>query len=239
MTRRKRTDFHETYTEPEAAPPSERSTGLVFAAVSAIVGAVFWRDMTVLAVCAALCLTFVILSLAAPALLRPLNLAWFRFSLVLNRIVNPVILGLMFLVAILPFGLIMQLWRDWLTQTERQFNALFNEAMGSEAFARSLGGYLELSAVFQRMLAEGMERYLTVMNMPSRSNVVALGETLRAIEGRLASIEETLQIAAEAADGGGRREAPPSEPARTRRPPGVPAAEETREEEAIPEELRR
>ena len=106
------TDFHESYAEPEPAPPSERSTGLVFAAVSAIAGAVFWRDMTVLAVCAALCLAFVILSLAAPALLRPLNLAWFRFSLVLNRIVNPVILGLMFLVAILPFGLIMQLVRD-------------------------------------------------------------------------------------------------------------------------------
>ena len=107
-----RKDFHETYIEQEGEPPSERSTGLVFAAVSAIVGAVFWRDMTVLAICAALCLGFIVVSLAAPALLRPLNLAWFRFSLLLNRIVNPIVLGLMFLAAIVPFGLIMRLWRD-------------------------------------------------------------------------------------------------------------------------------
>ncbi|MFQ5626747.1 MAG: hypothetical protein ACE5FM_08865, partial [Methyloligellaceae bacterium] len=42
----------------------------------------------------------------------PLNLAWFRFSLLLNRIVNPIVLGLMFLAAIVPFGLIMRLWHD-------------------------------------------------------------------------------------------------------------------------------
>jgi len=107
-----RKDFHETYIEQEVTPPSERSTGLVFAAVSALIGAVFWRDMTVLAVCAVLCLGFIVMSLAAPALLRPLNLLWFRFSLLLNRIVNPVILGLMFLIAIVPYGLIMRMWCD-------------------------------------------------------------------------------------------------------------------------------
>jgi hypothetical protein len=135
---------------------------------------------------------------------------------------------------------IMQLWREWLTQSERQFNAFFNEAMNTEAFARTAGGYMEMYAGFQRMLAEGMQRYLSFINVPSRSDVVGLGETLRAIEGRLAHIEETLQIAAAAVDAGERGPAPASEPARTRRPPGVPAAEEARAEApAIPEELRR
>ena len=105
-------DFHESYVEDEVGPPPERSTGFVFAAVSAIAGIIFRENLTVLAVCAALCLGFLAVSLAKPALLRPLNLVWFRFSRLLNKIVNPIILGLMFLIAIVPFGLILRIWSD-------------------------------------------------------------------------------------------------------------------------------
>lgn len=104
--------FHEAYVEEDIPPPSERATGLVFAVVSAIVGAIFWRNGTVLAVCAVLCVGFTLVSLTAPRLLKPLNRLWFRFSLLLHKIVNPIILGIMFLVAIVPFGLMMRIWRD-------------------------------------------------------------------------------------------------------------------------------
>ena len=107
-----RKDFHETYVEGEVPPPSERSTGFVFAAVSAIVGVIFRDNLVVLGVCAALCLGFLAVSLIAPRLLGPLNILWFRFALLLHKIVNPIILGLMFLVAIVPFGLMMRIWRD-------------------------------------------------------------------------------------------------------------------------------
>ncbi len=133
---------------------------------------------------------------------------------------------------------IIQLWRDWLTQSERQFNAFFNEAMNTETFARSVGGYMEVNAAFQRMVSEGMQRYLTFVNMPSRGDVTSLGETLRSIEDRLARIEEMLQIAAGVSmgerDAGLRRE-----PLRTRKSPFSAAAESGAEEWAIPEELRR
>lgn len=134
---------------------------------------------------------------------------------------------------------IMQLWRRWLTESERQFNAFASEAMNTEAFARTVGGYVEMYAAFQRMLAEGMQRYLSFINVPSRSDVIGLGETMRSIEGRLARIEETLQMAAEAVDAGERGPARVSEPARTRVPPGVPTAEEARAEApVIPEQTR-
>lgn len=107
-----RRDFHESYAEEAVAPPSERATGLVFAAVAAIAGAVFYANVLVLAVCAGLCLGLIAVSAFRPALLRPVNRAWFRFSLLLSRIVNPVVLGLMYALAILPFGLVMRLWRD-------------------------------------------------------------------------------------------------------------------------------
>ncbi|MEJ0095025.1 MAG: hypothetical protein WDN46_16880 [Methylocella sp.] len=39
-----------------------------------------------------------------PDWLTPLNRAWFKLGLLLNRIVNPVIMGLMFFVAVTPLG---------------------------------------------------------------------------------------------------------------------------------------
>ena len=38
-----KTNFHESYTQSEIKPPSERSTGLVFGAVAVLV-AVLWRS---------------------------------------------------------------------------------------------------------------------------------------------------------------------------------------------------
>ena len=133
---------------------------------------------------------------------------------------------------------ILQLWRQWLTESERQFNAFSQDAMNSEAFARSVGGFMEMYAALQRVTAEGMQRYLTFVNMPSRNDVVGLAETLRSIEGRLARIEETLQIAAAAVDADVRGPAPISEPPRTRRPEGMPFPERP-DWAPIPEELRR
>ena len=137
----------------------------------------------------------------------------------------------------------MQAWREWLTQTERQFNGFFAEAMNQEQFARGVGSYMEMTASFQRMMGETMQRYLTFMNMPSRNDVTDLGETLLSIEGRLAQIEEMLQIAAEAVDLDEEREAPRPEPARTRTPASyaapAPAATLPPAAKPVPEGLRR
>lgn len=86
--------------------------GTVFAVVSAIIAYVFRDNFTVLAIAGSACVVFAGLAFVAPALLRPLNLVWFRFSLLLHRIVNPIILGLMFVLAIVPFGIAMRIWRD-------------------------------------------------------------------------------------------------------------------------------
>lgn len=134
---------------------------------------------------------------------------------------------------------IVQLWRDWLTQSERQVNSFFSDALGQEASGRTMAGYMELYVGLQRLLAEAMQRYLQFVNMPSRADVVSLGETLRSIEDRLGRIEETLQIAAQAVDARV-YEAPAAEPSRTRQPPVFANGEEPRLSAApIPEELRR
>ena len=137
-----------------------------------------------------------------------------------------------------------QLWRDWLTQSERQVNQFLGETLNQDVSARGVAGFMEMYATLQRLLAEGMQRYLAFVNMPSRNDVTGLGETLRSIEDRLARIEETLQIAAAAVDSR-ERSTPAYEPARTRQAPVFPDVPEgipsfnRGNSTVIPEELRR
>lgn len=112
-----------------------------------------------------------------------------------------------------------QLWRDWLTETERQWNGFFNDVMGTDSFGRFLGGYMEIYSTMQRLVAQNMERSLTTLNVPSRSDIVELSERLSNVEERLASIESSLKTLAEAA---GQSTGPASvtqlRPRRTRKP---------------------
>jgi len=56
-----------------------------------------------------------------------------------------------------------QLWRNWLTETERQWNAFFNDVMGTDSFGRFLGGYMEIYGTFQRLVAQNLERSLSTL----------------------------------------------------------------------------
>ena len=117
-----------------------------------------------------------------------------------------------------------QLWRNWLVDTERQWNAFFNDVMGTDSFGRFLGGYMEVYSTVQRLVAQNMERSLSTLNVPSRSDIVELSERLGGVEERLAAIESNLRALAEAVGH-------PSQPAavtqirprRTRRPRNQPA----------------
>jgi hypothetical protein len=105
-------NFHESFSQGEIKPPSERATGLVFAVMAAIIAAIWRETPAVLLSGATMALFFVAASLLAPALLKPLNMLWFQFSLLLHRIVNPVVMFILFAIAIIPGGLLMRIWYD-------------------------------------------------------------------------------------------------------------------------------
>ena len=99
-----RTNFHESYAGSEIKPPSERSTGLLFAAVAVIV-AVLWRNSpTVLWVALGMAAMLAAVSLIAPTLLKPMNILWFQFGLLLHRVVNPIVMFAIFAVVFVPAG---------------------------------------------------------------------------------------------------------------------------------------
>jgi hypothetical protein len=117
-----------------------------------------------------------------------------------------------------------QLWRNWLTETERQWNGFFNDVMGTDSFSRLLGGYMETYSAFQRLLSHNMERSLATFNVPTRSDIGDLSERLSSVEERLSSIESSLRTLAEAV---GHPTQPAAvtqlRPRRTRRPPRQPS----------------
>lgn len=93
------------------APGSPRQFGVVMAVFFAILASIaLWRAAWGwLALWTALTAAFGIAALAAPRSLEPLNRLWFRFGLLLHRIINPLVMGLMFFVVITPIGLLMRM----------------------------------------------------------------------------------------------------------------------------------
>src|SRR4051812_25859696 len=90
-------------------PGSERSFGLVFAAFFTVLAAHrAWtgQDYLWLAVAA---IVMIVLALTVPAVLAPFNRLWYRFGMLLSRIFQPVVLGLLFFVTVTPIALIMRL----------------------------------------------------------------------------------------------------------------------------------
>ncbi len=113
-----------------------------------------------------------------------------------------------------------QLWRSWLTETERQWNGFLAQMLGTDAFARFLGSYTEGYALLQRYLNRGMERYLNTFNLPTHADIVELGERLGSIEERLTSLEASIRHLAEAAGVPAAVPVTQLRPGRTRRPRG-------------------
>lgn len=110
---------HDPLITGEIKPPSPRGTGIVFTVVALIVAVIFRRNAPVWISACAIAAVIAILTAAKPSLLGPLNRAWFKLGLLLNRIVNPVVMLLMFLVAFVPMGLLMRIWRDPLLRRRR------------------------------------------------------------------------------------------------------------------------
>lgn len=120
-----RENFHEAFDHGDIKPPSERSTGFVFTVVAAVV-AIWWRNVPITPwVALGIAGVLVVLSLAAPRLLRPLTMLWFRIGLLLHRVVNPLVMLVIFVLVFVPAGLIMRIWHDPLRSRRAELGSTY------------------------------------------------------------------------------------------------------------------
>jgi hypothetical protein len=98
--------------QEEVKAASDRGFGLTVGGILVLIAAVrVWLHSgygAIEPVLAAAGLCLVVLGLVAPAWLAGLNRAWTKLGLLLFKVANPVVLGLIYLTTIVPIGLLMR-----------------------------------------------------------------------------------------------------------------------------------
>ena len=90
--------------------PSDRSFGLLFAVVSGLAGTwLLWRASRYAGVALGIAALFLLVALAFPRALHPLNIAWMRLGLLLNRVVSPIVMGVIFFGLLTPLATVLRL----------------------------------------------------------------------------------------------------------------------------------
>ena len=88
--------------------PQNRSFGFLFLTVFSLLSGYFfiYGNLKVSALIAFLAVLFLLASLFKPSVLTPLNYYWMKFGLLLGRIVSPIVISLIYVVIIVPYGLL-------------------------------------------------------------------------------------------------------------------------------------
>ena len=101
---------HETIVRHDVVEPgSDRSFGLIVGGILAALGAYqYFAGNSLFPWFGGIGGLLIPFGLAMPKALHPLNIAWMRLGLLLGRIVTPVVMLLVYLVSIVPIGLLLR-----------------------------------------------------------------------------------------------------------------------------------
>jgi hypothetical protein len=101
-------------TDPAQTLPSERSFGLLFAALFAVLAGYGWFfkgwSLGIVLSLLALAAAFALCGFVAPKVLAPLNSLWFQLGQLLGKIVSPLVLGAIFFLILTPVSLLTRLF---------------------------------------------------------------------------------------------------------------------------------
>ena len=89
-------------TLPESALPSDRKFGWTFAALFVLIGAISHPWLIALGA------LFAVVTVTRAQLLTPLKRAWMKLAELLNRVVSPVVMAVIFFVIFTPVALVMR-----------------------------------------------------------------------------------------------------------------------------------
>jgi SMC interacting uncharacterized protein involved in chromosome segregation len=106
--------------------------------------------------------------------------------------------------------------RDLIGQWESAVNARLNEAMATDEFSRNVNEAIAASLGAQRSMGDLLERYLRLLNLPSRADVASFDARLRSVEEKLDLVLRLLSRLPAVSD------APNAMPPRTKQPPAEP-----------------
>jgi hypothetical protein len=117
--------IHESFSRDETViTGTDRSFGIVMSAAFAVLTLLNgWHDGRLWPWTAGLAGLFLAAALLYPTALNPLNRMWLKFGLLLHKVVNPIVMGLLFYGTVLPTGLVMRAMGKDLLRLKRQPDA--------------------------------------------------------------------------------------------------------------------
>ena len=98
-----------------------------------------------------------------------------------------------------PFADPLKSWRDWFVQSERDWSEQLTSLMKDENVARALGQEIHAGLHKQQLMAQSLAGPLAAMNVPTRDDLVGIGERIGRLEDALARVEALLTRATPAA----------------------------------------
>ncbi len=116
---------HEVFSrEEKVVAGSDRSFGIVMAAAFTVVTLLnAWHMGRIWPWTGGIAALFLAAAWLRPAVLARLNRLWLKFGLLLHRVVNPIVMGLIFYGTVLPTGLVMRALGKDLLRLKRQPDA--------------------------------------------------------------------------------------------------------------------
>lgn len=89
---------------------SNKNFGITFFVVFILISIyVFYKTQIINYYLIIIALAFLILGLINSKILSPLNNLWFKFGILLGKIVSPIVMGVIFFAVVTPIGIIMKL----------------------------------------------------------------------------------------------------------------------------------
>jgi hypothetical protein len=114
-----------------------------------------------------------------------------------------------------------EVFRNLVTEWERGFDAMANKIMGTEEFSRSMNQVQDLQLNMQKRFNEAMAEQLSTFNVPSRDDILRLGESIRGLDKRLSKIEMLLAKQSKKGGKGKKGKKKHGGPPRTKQPPSA------------------
>ena len=108
---------------------SNRSFGIVFFVVFLLVG--LWpmlnnSDLRIWSLI--LSIIFLFLGVLNSRILTPLNIVWFKFGMLLGKIISPIVMGLIFFIVVTPTAIILKLFnKDVLSLKKNKSNSYWRK----------------------------------------------------------------------------------------------------------------
>lgn len=86
----------------------------------------------------------------------------------------------------------MRMWREWYQKSEVQWSESITEVMADERMGKRFGKYFQEWLHAQHMFTEMMGQHLASLNMPSRADVLGVGDRLSAVEDTLSALSADI-----------------------------------------------